>query len=237
MSDAQSQQTAKEGVVYDKEESKKSRLMRLLRPFWGFWYVHPDVTLLVYATPAVCLGTLVTSAKPSTERLDLRNLFAHGRRYHFVGGSLEGFRMETTSKVPWRRRRERTPANATLSAKFQPLDDSLTRIHITARIRLWNIWGRFFIPIFFTPLFLFGVWQPLPIRILELILLYGLAWMSYRYSAAIDAHDMVYFIEKVLEDFMPKSVSELSSHVPHVVDNREDFPDAWEKFYESHVDD
>ena len=201
----------------------------------GLWCVDLDRRILGYVTPRVCLGGLVQASKPSTDRLHLRDLLAYGRRYHFVGGSPKGFTMETTSRIPWRRR-DRTPAVARLSAEFQVLDDNLTQINITARIRIWHLWSGMLVPMFFTPLFLFGIWQPFWVRVLELIALYVLAWSAYRYRAAIDAHDMVYFIEKALEDFLPKSVSELGAHVPHVVDNRQDFPAAWEKFYEQHTD-
>lgn len=235
MADSPDPQTVREGVIHEETPSFLKNIRRLLRPFMGMWYVHPDATLLVYASPAMCLGVLVTASKPSIDRLHLRNLFASGRRYHFVAGSVDGFKMETTSKVPWQRR-GRTKSTATLLAEFNPLDDNLTQINITARIRIWNLWSNMMIPVFFTPLILFGIWQPVIIRVLELVALYGLAWMGYRYSAAMDAHDMVYFIEKALEELMPTSVPELGSHVPHVVDNREDFPDAWEKFYEAHSD-
>lgn len=235
MTDTSNSDAVKEGVVYEKNPPFYRRLRHLLRPFMGMWYVHPDVTLLVYAPPTACLGMLVQASKPSTDRLHLRNLFAHGRRYHFVDGSAKGFIMETTSKIPWRRR-DRTPAVARLSGEFQVLDDNLTQINITANIRLWHLWGGMMIPVFFTPLILFAIWQPVVVRVIEVVALYALAWTAYRYRAAIDAHDMVYFIEKALEDFMPSSVLELGAHVPHVVDNREDFPDAWEKFYEQHAD-
>lgn len=234
MTDASPHQAVKDGVIQD-DKPQGNRLRRWLRPLLGMWYVHPDVTLLVYAPPTVCLGILVTASKPSKDRLHLRDLFIHGRRYHFVEGSPEGFRMVTTSKIPWRRK-DRTRSTATLTANFQVLDETLTQINVTARIRIWNMWGRLMMPIFFTPLFLFAIWQSPAIRLIETVAMYLLAWTSYRYSAAIDAHDMVYFIEKALEDFMPKSVAELSAHVPHVMDNREDFPDAWEKFYEAHSD-
>lgn len=235
MTDTPDQQDVKQGVVHDENATIRQRLRRFLRPFLGMWYVHPDITVLVYASPNVCLGVLAAASKPSTERLHLRNLFANGRRYYFVDGSIEGFRMVTTSKIPWRRR-DRTNAMATLVAKFNRLDDELTQIHITAQIRIWNLWGSMMIPVFFTPLILFAAWQPVVVRIIELVLLYGLAWSAYRYNAAIDAHDMVYFIQKALEDFMPKSVQELGAHVPHVVDNRGDFPDEWDKFYEEQTD-
>ena len=234
MTDTSRHRTVKEGVIQDDQPSR-NRLGRCLYLLRGVWYVHPDITLLVYASPGVCLGLLVTASKPSQDRLHLRNLFVNGRRYHFVEGSAEGFRMVTTSKTPWRHN-DRTRSTATLSATFQILDETLTQINVTARIRPWNMWGHMLVPVFFTPLFLFAVWQPPLIRLLETVAIYLLAWISYRYSAAIDAHDMVYFIEKALEDVIPKSVSELSAHVPHVVDNREDFPEAWEKFYEAHSD-
>jgi len=224
-----------EGRIPTEEIDRYSRLRRLLRPLMGMWYVHPDITLIAYGSPAVVLGMLVQASKPSTERLHLRNLFAHGRRYHFVGGSADGFRMQTTSKVPWRRR-ERTRATAILNANFKKLDDDLTQINITANIRLANMYTGFLVPIFFTPLFLFAVWHHPVVRIAMMIGIYGFAWMAYRYSAAVDAHDMVYFIEQSLVDLMPKSVAELAEHVPHVVDRREEFSDAWEKFYESQTD-
>ncbi len=234
MTDTSPHQAVKDGVIHD-DKPKYHRLRRWLRPLLALWYVHPDVTLLVYAPPSVCLGVLVTAAKPSKDRLHFRNLFVHGRRYHFLDGSVEGFRMITTSKIPWRRR-DRTPPTATLDADFQVIDDTLTQINIRSQIRIWNIWGRLILPICFTPLFLFAIWQSPIVRLIETVAIYVFAWLSYRYSAAIDAHDMVYFIEKALEDFMPKTVSELSAHVPHVMNNREDFADEWEKFYQAHSD-
>ncbi len=222
-------------VLMDSPE-EQSRLWRMLRPLLKIWYVHHEVTLIAYASPAVCLGVLVTSSKPSIERLHLRNLFVHGRRYHFVSGSHEGFQMRTTSKVPWQHR-GRTRSTATLTAKFNALDDDLTQINITANFLPINIIYSLVVPIFFTPLFLFAIWNHPIIRILMTVAIYGLAVIAYRYNAAVDAHDMVYFIEKSLEDFMPNSVSELGSHVPHIHNNRTDFPDAWEKFYQAQTDD
>lgn len=225
-----------EGRIRTEDIDKYSRLRRWLRPLMGMWFVHPDVTLIAYGSPVVILGMLVTASKPSTERLHLRNLFANGRRYHFVGGTADGFRLETTSKVLWRRK-ERTRATAVLNAKFKQLDTDLTQINLTAHIRLANMYSGFLLPIFFTPLFLFSAWHHPLLRIGMTLAIYGLAWTAYRYNAAVDAHDMVYFIEQALADLLPKSVAELAEHVPHVVDQREAFSEAWEKFYESQTDD
>lgn len=225
--------TVKHGKILDSAKPRWYR--RLTRPILeAVWYIPTDVTLIVYAPPIACLQILATAAKPSTERLHLRNLFVYGRRYHFLHGSAEGFRMETTSKIPWSRR-GRTNPNAILDGSFKQLDDNLTQIQVSAQLRIMNIGSAMFVPFFLTPMFLVAPWLPV-FRILGLIVIYSLAWIAHRYNAAIDAHDMIYFIEKALEDFMPKSVSELGEVVPHVLNTRDDFPAEWEKFYQSHRD-
>lgn len=230
--DADKTQPARQGTI-DDGSSNETLVKRMFRRIMFLWYVHPDATFIVYASPMHCLHLLATAAKPSIDRLHLRNLFAHGRRYHFLRGSREGFRIVTTSKIPWSRR-GRTRPNAMLDGTFQELDENLTQINITAQVHVFNIGWALIVPLFLTPMFLVAPWHPV-LRFTALFLIYALAWIAYRYNAAIDAHDMVYFIEKALEDYLPKSVSELGSVVPHVVDLQdEDFPAEWERFYQAH---
>lgn len=196
------------------------------------WYVHPPVSVIIGAPPAACLQTLATAAKPSTQRLHLRNLFAGGRRYH-LEPARRGFRLTTTSKVLWRYRR-RTSSSAVVHGRFEEIDGATTRIWLHGRIQVLYLLDVFLIPAFMTSILLFTRWSPTLVGGL-LATLYGLSWFGHRYNASLEAHEMVYFVQTALDDLAPAQVHTLGSNTPGVVYGDPDFEEQWEKFYEEHV--
>ncbi len=187
--------------------------------------------MVVHTTPASCLQILSIAAKPSVKRLHLRNLFAYGRRY-YIQPIEDGFRVVTTNKVRWHYRR-RTSASAVLTGELTPIDETTTRITMHVRIRLFYMLGAFLIPTFMASILVFVPWQRWVIIVL-LGTLYLLSWFERRYNAALEANEMVYFVEIALEDFVPSEMLALGGKSPDVVYDREDFSRAWERFYKEH---
>jgi hypothetical protein len=64
------------------------------------------------------------------------------------------------------------------------------------------------------------------------VMLYGLSWMTHRYSAELETHEMIFFVEKALEDFIPAPPANLASRGPDIIVER-DFPAVWDRFVES----
>ena len=97
------------------------------------WYTHPHRVLLVHATPVECVYTLAQAAKPSTQRLHLRNLFTEGRRYDLKPHPL-GFRLHSTSRPLWYRGRRGRRA-AVLLGVCKPVDDQVTRVDLRVHLK------------------------------------------------------------------------------------------------------
>ncbi len=167
-----------------------------------------------------------TAAKPSTQRLHLRNLFADGRRY-FVEGNPDGFRMMTTRNVAFRYRR-RTTATAILRGRFTPFGE-LTRVDLTARINTGYLVSSFVIPSFMASLLVYMPWSPALVAVM-IATLYGLSWMGHRYNARAEAHEMVWFVQKTLEDATVYEIPTLAASTAEVVDIHEDFEAEWSRF-------
>jgi hypothetical protein len=191
------------------------------------WYVHVPLTLMLRIAPGAALQTMATAARPSTDRLHLRNLFADGRRYH-IEPSRDGFRMKTTSKMAFRYRR-RTASTTVLSGVFSPLGDDLTRLQLQVRIRVGYLLDAFLLPTFMASIIIFMPWHPLLIA-LPILLLYWFSWFGHRYNAKLEAHAMTWFIQKTLEDHITTEVAILPDRNPEVIDIRQDFETEWEKF-------
>jgi hypothetical protein len=189
------------------------------------WYVHPAQMLLIKTTPAVCVQLLARAAKPSAQRLDLRNLFMDGRRY-YVDPDEAGFRMRSTTRIPWRR--GRTRAATILYGACHELEPGVTRIELRARMTLTFFFDVFLLPGWMSLLLIFG---PLPqsAGIIASLALLVLSWLWHRYTAMMQAIDMVYFMQVVLSDLPEVTVAQL----PPVADNTiyADFAEQWQKFY------
>jgi hypothetical protein len=198
------------------------------------WYLGYPVIVFVRATPVICLQTLATAARPSTQRLHLRNLFADGRRYFIrpKTPAQTGFTMVTTSRVLWRYRR-RTSSSAVLNGTFSSFGDDSTRLHLRARVRPLYMFSSLFLPTFMTSILIFVPWPPALIAAL-IALLYALSWTGYRANAAIESHAMIWFVQKALEDLPPVEIGSLGSQTPGVYYDSRDFEAAWQKFYAEH---
>lgn len=192
------------------------------------WYVHPRVVLLANTSPAVTLNIIRTAAKPSTQRLHLRQVFARGRRYDILPHD-KGFVMTTTHKVAWRYKR-RTQAAAEIRAQFVAVGD-ITQIRLVGRIKTFYLLDTFFIPLFTTSIVIFMPWT-LAGQLILLSALFALSWFGHRFNARLEAHEMVYFLERALADFQPRPET-LGQPGPEVV---YDFTQAWERFYEEQVE-
>jgi len=200
------------------------------------WYIHPQRAMLVAASPYMVQEVLNRAARPSTQRLHLRDLFAQGRRYHFKP-ILDGFHLSTTSKVSWHYRR-RTKACAILTANLEELDDDTSQIHIQTRFRLLYFLDFIWLPLFMTSIIVYMPWHP--IVIISLVVgLFGLSWGAHRSHAGLEALEMLHFVEKVLDDFTPKDTPALEDTNPGVVyrEQEREFAEAWEKFYDAHTQD
>ena len=198
------------------------------------WYVHPKVTLTVQATPSECLRSISDAAKPSIHRLQLRNLFMEGRRYH-LSPLKGGFRMTSNSKIPWRRR-GRTSVAAVMFAEFSPVSDGVTRISLRARMRFFYFADIFIIPLFVTSILVFAPW-PAPLIAALAIVLFGLSWSWHRLTATIQATDIIYFVQKALEEVAPDDAPQLAAGEPEFITTNYNFGQEWQKFYQEHQGD
>ncbi len=193
------------------------------------WYVHPTVTLLIQATPAICLQVIAKAAKPSVERLHLRNLFTDGRRY-YLSESQNGFQMHSTSTIPWRRRK-RTQVAAILFAKVSEVGNGITRIQISTRMRALYFLDIFVLPSWMGALLIFGPLRP-QVALISLGILFALSWLWHWYGAVLQATEMVYFIQVALEDLQQAEIPLLPAVNQHVIYSHDDFQQQWQKFYD-----
>lgn len=190
------------------------------------WYVHPSVVLRLNAVPTLCLQTLSTAARPSTQRLHLRNLFAEGRRYYLQAAGT-GFQMTSNSKLPWSLRR-RTRLAAVLFGSFEQ-DESGTFLRLRARMTVPFLLDIFLLPGWMGVLLAYG---PLPAHTAAAaaIALVILSWLWHRFDAALQAAEMVYFVRVALSDL--EQAEALSLAAGDVVTGG--FETQWEKFYDQH---
>lgn len=207
---------------------------RMRRTLTRLRQLHPPVVLFVRATPEMCLQTLVIAAKPSQHRLHLRDLFADGRRY-YIDLTREGFRLNSNSRLLWGRRRDRTDFAATLYGSVTALSDEITSVRLHARSRWFYTLRGLLIPAWISAIVLSLPW-PLTVQLAVCALLFALAFVSQRLSSALQAIEMVFFVQKALGDLPPAELKELAPAGPDVVQdttNRE-FRAAWQRFYEQH---
>lgn len=189
------------------------------------WYVHSPAALMVQAAPVECWQALAAAAKPSQQRLHLRNLFTEGRRY-YMQAAPDGFRLTSSSKIPWQR--GRTTIAAVLSGQFSEAGSGATRIELRARMRLMYFLDIFIIPSFITSIMVFAPWPMWLITLLAAVL-YGLSWTWHRLTATIQAAEMVYFVQKAMEDLTPYQTPALAASAPEVV--APDFRQEWERYF------
>jgi hypothetical protein len=193
------------------------------------WYVHAPVILIVHATPTACLQILATTTRPSTQRLQHRNLFVSGRRYDLQARQ-NGFRMRTTSKVSWHYR-YRTRSAAVLDGTFFEMSNEITRIQLDTHISIRELVDFVLVPSFMTSIILFVPWHPAVIAGL-VFTLYSLSWIAHRNNATLEANEMIFFVQKALEELEPADIKSLDASTPDLIYGQ--FDDEWEKFYRRH---
>jgi hypothetical protein len=203
-----------------------------IRRFFGrFWYVYPAMVMTVQAPPRECLKALMMAAKPGVARLHLRNLFTEGRRY-YLDPRPDGFWLTSNSSILWRRR-ARTTIAAVVHGEFSDAGSGGTRIALRARMRLFYIVDIFLIPAFITSILIFAPW-PKPLIIALALALFGLSWMWHRLTATLQAAEMVYFVERALEDIAPVEIPILSASSENIITQDREFRQQWDKFYREH---
>lgn len=220
---------ARQRVVEEKTRDRPPLWTRLFKRYIlpQVWYVHSPVVLLVRASPAAILSRLATASRPSTKRLHHRNLFTQGRRYQVrpVG---DGFRLTTTSSVRWRYRK-RTTSSAVMNGACSPLGDDFTRLQLHTRINFGYMFDTFLIPVLLAAILWYVPWHRAVI-VGALGLVAALSWLGHRYTAALEANEMVWFVQRVLEDAIHTDLPALDSQTDNTL--RQDFEDQWRKFYE-----
>ena len=207
---------------------------RVLR---SLWQIHPPVALVVHASRQACLHTLIIAARPSHHRLHLRDLFADGRRY-YIQPRENGFRLTSDTKLFWGSQRRRTRMAAVIYGVFSGTGDDVTFVRLRARMNAFASLRSLLIPAFVSSILVYTPW-PVPLISVLAATMFILSWLGHRFDATFQANEMVYFVEKVLEDLPSIDVPQLQAAGPDVVmpsTNRE-FREQWQKFYQEHSQD
>ena len=207
------------------ESVPRSRPQRL--GWQALWQLHPPVALVVRASQGKCLQTLAVAAKPSADRLHLRNLFMSGRRY-YLQPQQDGFKLTSDNRLFWGGRGNRTRVAATVLGKFSSPDGEITFIRLHSRVNITYLLSGLLLPIFFTSIVVYMPWPRLVITII-IILLFALSLVGRRFDAALQVNEMVYFVQKALEDLPPVEISALPASGPDVI--LTDFREQWYRFY------
>jgi len=219
----------------DSQENSSSFLRRLA----GFvlhhvWYLQKPVTLAVIAPPFAIKQLLAQAARPSTKRLHFRDLFANGRRYK-IHEADNGFHVTTTNKVAWHYRR-RTNSCSVLYGELTPAGETTTKLHLRVRFRLTYLLDIFWLPAFITSIIVFMPWHTALMTAL-IVALFGLSWIGHRSHALLEGLEMINFVEKALADYAPQEPAKLAeSNIGVIYEQRQDFSEVWERFYEDHKD-
>lgn len=195
------------------------------------WYLQEAKVLIAKASPSACMQTIITAAQPSANRLHLRSLFSSGRRYQ-VSANKQGFQLTTTSKVWWHYRR-RTFTAAVIHAKITSVNNEITRIDLQARMALRYLIDTVIIPIIIG---VFIIFSPLSLIVIITFLttVIYLSWLAHRTNARLEASEMIYFVQKALEDLESAEIVPMSAATPGVIYEGKDFEKAWQEFYSTH---
>ena len=199
------------------------------------WFLHPPYQLTVALSSAMALQVLGTAAKPSTTRLHLRNVFAQGRRYSVYWLGDNRFQLVTTSKVAWHYRRRTSPTSVMLGT-LTAIDAQTTRLELTSHVRLFYMLEFLLLPTFVSSLIVSMPWGT-PMVLGLILALYSLSWFAHRYTAVLEAQEMVFFVEKAFEEHLPRMVGALveGGNLVYDAPNLRGFERAWQNFYEQVV--
>jgi len=214
----------------------RSAFKILLPAIASLWRLHPPALVVVQAAPAVIVQTLSTAARPSTERLHLRELFRDGLRY-YIEPLQNGFRITSSSREAYGGRRRRTRVAAVLDGAFSSAEaGAVTFVRLKTRMNLPYFLGGLAIPAFITSIIIHMPWSRGAVLLL-VALLFGLSLGARRLNAALQAAEMVYFVQKALEDLPQPEIMGLEASRPEIVmagggdPVHTDFGAQWQKFY------
>ncbi len=203
---------------------------RPLRLRWqALWQLHPPVAVVVRASQGQCLHTLFTAAKPSANRLHLRNVFAEGRRYYLFPQD-GGFKLTSDNRLPWGGRRNRTRVAAVVYGRFSSPDDEITLVRLYSRMNLPYLISGLLLPLFFAWLVVAMPWSRVA-TVVIVMLLFGLSLVGHRFNAALQVNEMIYFVQKALEDLPRAEISALPATGADVFMTNSDFREQWYRFY------
>lgn len=219
-------------MIYEAEAKRRRPAIVQTLERWFIarvWQLHAPVLLLFAAPSGVCLRTLVSASRPSSQRLHLTNLFTQGRRYQIMPRTT-GFRMRISRKDVWRYRR-RTRPTAVMTGTFSRVDDETSQLRLTTRIHSAYLADVFLLPTLMASLIVTMPW-PLAFKVLAIGMLYLLSWVGHRTNARLEANDMIWFVRKALEEYANVSFKALNPQAPDVLPVNEGFESAWQQFYD-----
>lgn len=201
--------------------------------FWRWirqlWVIQEPVAFWVKASPEACVKAVEQAARPSVQRLHLREVFTNGRRYDLTTDR-RGFTLNTSAITGWRAR-QRTTAACTLHVRLDsPTDDpDQTTLTLTPHLRLFAIVRSLWLPILMAYIIGSNPWSPVVITAI-LICMFALAWAGLRLSASVDAAEMTYFIQKAFEEYRHTQPATLPAPPDPSVIGGADFEAMWERF-------
>lgn len=201
------------------------------RPLDRLWPVYPAVVIYAQASPMDCLRLLAEATRPNIHKLHLRTVFTEGRRY-YLATLPNGFRLTMDSALFWSRRL-RTREAAVLRGEIASSEGESSRVLLRSRMRLLFLLDVLPLPTFVTSLILFSGWPPLVIALLTAAF-FGLSYAWHHLAASVQAAEMVYFVQKALEEQMAPPAALLPAGGETIIDG--EFREQWQKFYEEHRD-
>ena len=192
------------------------------------WYLHPSIHLPLSLPASQAYQLLEMNSKPSIKRLEYRNLYAAGRRYQLRPDNKGGFMMMTTEKIWWHPR-ARSRACTMMHGSFENIDEGNSRLTLRSNIRLHYFFDIFPLPTFFSSIVAF-MWWPVWVLTFLILALYTLSWVGHHLNASLEAHEMRFYIQTILEAYMPAPPEQLQAHSNIVMS--EEFGQVWDKFVE-----
>ena len=101
---------------------------------------------------------------------------------------------------------------------------------ISSHIRIWYLIDMMIWPGFISSI-IFYMWWPAWLIASLIVALFTLSWMAHRFNAALEAHEMIFFIETILEEYFPVIPAQLPAGSADIV-YETDFAQAWEQYVE-----
>lgn len=193
------------------------------------WSVGRAVALAVAAPPSTIMAALLQAARPSQTRLQHRDLFVEGRRY-YLRSYPDGFELRSDSKTLWGRKR-RTARAAVVQGSFGEAG-AITTVRLRGRLRTPHLAVSMLFPAWMSALVIAAPWS-LEATALVVGGLLLLALVAAHFDAALQAHDMIVFVRKALEELPPAELTLLAAANETIIDvTQRDFNEEWERFYE-----